>query len=131
MGPLALAQRLGQPVSTARELLRLHRETYRTFWRWSDHTVDLAELRGWIETVLGWRCQVGRGMNVRAVANFPMQATCAEVLRLVCCRATAQGLRIVAPIHDAVMLESPLDHLDADVVALQDIMRTASAQVLG
>jgi hypothetical protein len=36
MGADALAQRIGQPPIRARELLRLHRETYRVFWRWSD-----------------------------------------------------------------------------------------------
>ena len=30
----------------ARELLRLHRETYRVFWRWSDAAVDHAMLTG-------------------------------------------------------------------------------------
>ena len=32
MGADALAQRIGQPPIRARELLRLHRETYRVFW---------------------------------------------------------------------------------------------------
>ena len=36
MGDESLGQRIGQPRSEARELLRLHHETYRTFWRWSE-----------------------------------------------------------------------------------------------
>ena len=46
MGDEALAQRIGQPPIRARELLRLHRETYRVFWRWSDAAVDYAMLNG-------------------------------------------------------------------------------------
>jgi DNA polymerase I-like protein with 3'-5' exonuclease and polymerase domains len=46
MGPQSLAQSLGQPEVMARELLRLHRETYPTFWRWSEATVNHAMLRG-------------------------------------------------------------------------------------
>ena len=46
MGADALAQRIGQPPIRARELLRLHRETYRVFWRWSDAAVDHAMLTG-------------------------------------------------------------------------------------
>jgi len=34
MGADSLAQRIGQPVILARELLRLHQQTYRVFWRW-------------------------------------------------------------------------------------------------
>ena len=39
-----LAFRIGQPEIVARELLRLHRETYRKFWQWSDAAVDFAML---------------------------------------------------------------------------------------
>ena len=46
MGADALALRIGQPPIRARELLRLHRETYRVFWRWSDAAVDHAMLTG-------------------------------------------------------------------------------------
>jgi DNA polymerase I len=46
MGPESLALRIGQPPIRARELLRLHRETYRLFWQWSDAAVDYAMIRG-------------------------------------------------------------------------------------
>ncbi len=36
MGEASLAIRINQPVAQARELLRLHRKTYREFWKWSD-----------------------------------------------------------------------------------------------
>ncbi len=54
MGEASLASRIGQPPSFARELLRLHRETYRTFWRWSDGAVDYAMLHGKLWTTFGW-----------------------------------------------------------------------------
>lgn len=34
MGEVSLAQRIGRPVIEARNLLRLHRATYKTFWSW-------------------------------------------------------------------------------------------------
>jgi DNA polymerase I len=131
MGADSLAQRLGQPVSRARELLQLHRQTYRTFWAWSDHDVDVAGLRGWTQTVLGWRCHLGREMNLRAVRNFPMQAHGAEILRLACCRATASGIRLLAPVHDALLVEAPLDQLDPVAKEMQTIMTKAGEQILG
>ena len=68
MGADALAQRIGQPPIRARELLRLHRETYRVFWRWSDAAVDYAMLNGSLHTVFGWRVQVPPISNPRSLS---------------------------------------------------------------
>lgn len=51
----SLARRIAQPVFRARELLRLHRDTYRVFWNWSDAAVTRATLYGSIQTVFGWK----------------------------------------------------------------------------
>jgi DNA polymerase I len=131
MGADALAQRIGQLPIRARELLRLHRETYRVFWRWSDAAVDYAMLHGSLYTVFGWRVQVPPISNPRSLANFPMQANGAEMLRLACCLATERGIEVCAPVHDAVLICAPLEGLDADVERMQDAMREASRIVLG
>ena len=130
MGADALAQRIGQPPIRARELLRLHRETYRVFWRWSDAAVDYAMLNGRVHTVFGWRVQVPPISNPRSLSNFPMQANGAEMLRLACCLATERGVEVCAPVHDAVLICAPLERLDADVARMQDAMREASRMVL-
>jgi hypothetical protein len=131
MGPESLAQRIGQPITVARELLRLHRSTYRTFWRWSDGALDHAMLHGELHTVFGWTIYVGPRANPRSLRNFPMQANGAEMLRLACCFATEQGLRVCAPVHDAVLLEAPLNRLETSVEAAQRAMAEASSVVLG
>ena len=130
MGADALAQRIGQPPIRARELLRLHRETYRVFWRWSDAAVDYAMLNGSLHTVFGWRVQVPPISNPRSLSNFPMQANGAEMLRLACCLATEHGIEVCAPVHDAVLICAPVDRLDADVERMQEAMREASRIVL-
>jgi DNA polymerase I len=130
MGEEGLASRIGQPPIRARELLRLHRETYRVFWRWSDAAVDHAMLNGSLHTVFGWRVQVPANANPRSLRNFPMQANGAEMLRLACCLATERGIEVCAPVHDAVLICAPLERLDADVVRMQDAMREASRIVL-
>jgi DNA polymerase I len=130
MGDEALAQRIGQPPIRARELLRLHRETYRVFWRWSDAAVDYAMLNGSLHTVFGWGVQVPPISNPRSLRNFPMQANGAEMLRLACCLATERGIEVCAPVHDAVLICAPLERLDADVVRMQDAIREASRIVL-
>jgi DNA polymerase-1 len=131
MGAEALALRIGQPAIRARDLLRLHKETYRVFWTWSERAVSYAMLTGRLHTVFGWQVHVGKNPNVRSLANFPMQANGAEMLRLACCIGTEQGIEICAPVHDAVLICAPLERLSADVEQMQEAMREASRIVLG
>jgi DNA polymerase family A len=130
MGAEGLAQRIGQPPICGRELLRLHRETYRVFWAWSDRVQDHAMLRGGLHTAFGWRVRVPRDANARSLRNFPMQANGAEMLRLACCLGTERGIEVCAPVHDAVLICAPLENLDADVVRMRQAMAEASRIVL-
>jgi DNA polymerase I len=127
----SLALRIGQPPIVARDLLRAHRETYRTFWKWSDAAVDQAMLTGSLHTVFGWHVHVGEKSNPRSLRNFPMQANGSEMLRIACCLATERGVEICAPIHDAVLICAPLDQLRADIDAMRAAMVEASRAVLG
>jgi hypothetical protein len=133
----SLAARTGTDVATARDLLRLHRTTYRDFWAWSDNVVDTAVLAGEYRTVYGWPLHVPGSdhnghplVNARSVRNFPVQANAAEILRVACVRLVGAGVRVCGPVHDAVLLEAPLDELDDVIAKSQQIMRRASAVVL-
>ncbi|MBA3672728.1 MAG: DNA polymerase I [Gemmatimonadaceae bacterium] len=130
MGPDSFAQRIGSSTAEARALLDAHRRTYPTFWKWSDAAVDHAMLRGWLHTTFGWRISVGKDANHRSLRNFPVQANGAEMLRLACCLAVERGIKVCAPIHDALLVEAPLDQLDEVVVATQAAMAMASEIVL-
>jgi len=126
MGEKSLARSLDKPEVIARELLRLHRSTYPVFWRWSEAAVNHAMLKGWLQTVFGWRVQVGQRANPRSLANFPMQANGAEMLRLACCLATERGIQVCAPIHDALLIEAADDEIEVAVTATQAAMVEAS-----
>jgi hypothetical protein len=129
-GERSLALRLGIPPAHARELLRLHRQSYPDFWRWSDAVQDFAMLHGYLETAFGWRVRVGPDANPRSLRNFPMQANGAEMMRLACCLATERGIAVCCPVHDALLVEGPADCI-ADVAAeTQRVMREASELVL-
>jgi len=39
-------------------------------------------------------------------------------------------IRLLAPVHDAVLIEAPLDRIEADAWLMQEIMRRASRIVL-
>jgi DNA polymerase I len=130
MGEASLAQRISKPPIVARQLLKLHRDTYKVFWRWSDAMLVDAILSCKLQTVFGWPQYLGAHVNPRSLRNFPMQANGAEMLRLVCSMATEEGIELCAPVHDAVLIGAPLDRLDDHVKRMQSIMAEASRIVL-
>ena len=111
-------------------LLELHRQAYRQFWKWSDSAVDEALLGGRLWAVFGWQIQVRDEINPRSLRNFPMQANGAEMLRIACILLTEAGIRVCAPVHDALLIEAPLDELDEAIGTTQSLMREASRAVL-
>ena len=130
MGEESLAVRIGQPVARARYLLDLHRRTYKQFWKWSDSAVDEAVLGGRLWTGFGWQIHIQGEINDRSLRNFPMQATGAEMLRIACCLLTEEGVRVCAPVHDALLIEASLDELDSVIKKTQSLMAEASRIVL-
>ena len=131
MGEASLAARINQPVARARQLLELHKRTYRQFWKWSDSVVDEAVLGGRLWTSFGWQIQVQGVINDRSLRNFPMQANGAEMMRIASILLTEAGIKVCAPVHDAFLVEAPLDELGAAIVQTQSLMVEASRIVLG
>lgn len=130
MGEDGLALRLGITKLEARRLLNAHKRSFPQFWRWSQAVSDHALLTGSLQTVFGWTLHVPRQPNVRSLQNFPMQAHGAEMMRLAHIELTRRGIGVCAPVHDAFLIESPLDEIDAVMEETQDIMRQASAIIL-
>ena len=130
MGEASLALRINQPVARARQLLALHRRTYRRFWQWSDNAVDEAVLGGRLWAVFGWQIHTRGEINDRSLRNFPMQANGAEMLRIACMLLTEAGIRVCAPVHDAVLIEAPLAELDQVIATAKALMQEASRNVL-
>lgn len=130
MGEVSLAARINQPVARARQLLELHKRTYRQFWKWSDSVVDQAVLGGRLWASFGWQIQVQGAINDRSLRNFPMQANGAEMMRVASILLTEAGVRVCAPVHDAFLIEAPLEELDSAIAQTQLLMAKASRIVL-
>jgi DNA polymerase I-like protein with 3'-5' exonuclease and polymerase domains len=130
MGETSLASRINQPVARARQLLELHRRTYKKFWDWSDAAVDEAVLGGRLWASFGWQIFTEEGLNDRSIRNFPMQANGAEMLRIACILMTEAGIQICAPVHDALLIEAPLEELEESIMKSQLLMQEASRIVL-
>ena len=143
----SLAVRIGRPEFEARKLLQHYMDINRRCWTWLDSVTDHAILTGQQQTVFGWTHRVpipglstkksrnrdvkdNETFNPRSLRNFWMQANGAEMLRLACCLGIEQGLEVCAPIHDAILICSPLDRLEADVERMRAAMAEASRVVL-
>ncbi len=125
-----LARKLNVPPVRGRDLLQMHKTTFKQFWRWSDAVQDEAILTGRLRSVFGWAVHAGDDPNPRSLRNFPMQANGAEMMRLACCLATERGVGLCCPVHDALLIEAPAAEIDAAVEATQQAMSEASEIVL-
>ena len=130
MGARSLAGKLGETVSDAEYLLQLHRQAFQRFWDWSEATVNHALLHRRLRTLFGWTLNVPHIPNTRSLSNFPCQANGSEILRVACCLLTDSGIRLLATVHDAVLIEAPITEIDEAVAAAQQIMQEAARIVL-
>lgn len=130
-GLKSISLKLGGPPALARSLFEAHKRTYSTFWAWLERSMDTAMLRGWADTVFGWRLHVTYETKPTSLMNSPMQSNGSEMLRLACTLATEAGIRVAAPVHDALLVEADEGEIEAVVERTRQLMGKASRIVLG
>lgn len=129
MGPNSLGNRVGG-YSKAEELLQLHHRTYPRFWEWSENILNYSYQTLLLYTVFGWNLRVTVETKSETLRNFLMQANGAEMMRLACCFTLQEGVKLLMPVHDALLIEAPVDKLDEAISITQKAMRKASGIVL-
>jgi len=127
----SIAYRAGISVREARYFLALHRRTYKKFWQWAEDTIATALFSRQMTTRFGWRRGILTDPNVRSIQNWPIQSHGAEMMRAVMIAATEVGLNVCAPIHDAFLLQAPIEDIEKDTAALRAIMEAAGTAVVG
>ncbi len=130
MSAVGLAQRLDIPFVQARDMYEQHRKVFRTFWGWSDGIVNAGLSGVTLKAPLGWQLPNHAGLSDRTLRNWPAQATGAEILRLAMARAHRSGLELIAPVHDAVLMEGPEPEMPDRSAQLRKIMATAMSDLL-
>lgn len=130
MGAQSLATRINDSEVRAKELLAMHRKTFKKYWAWSEGVMNHALLEKKLWTVFGWELHVEGQANARSLCNFPMQANGSEMLRLACNYLIENGIKVCAPIHDAILIEVRTVDLAATVAKAQELMRQASEVIL-
>ena len=129
---VTLAAKLGVSQEAAQAMINQHHELFPTYWHWAEDWLAWALDHGIMWTHMDWQCVVGDvELKTRSIINWPVQSIGGDILRLACIWATKRGLKLCAPIHDAVLIEAPIERIDHDVELLRDIMGRASSIVLG
>lgn len=130
MGADTLAVHTGLSKREADRRLRRFERDFPARTEWLDSITAQAQLRGYLSTRLGWTLKTAPHHRPTAQRNFPMQGNGNEMLRLACCFATERGVQVVAPVHDAVLIESDADRINGAVVEMRTAMDQASRIVL-
>jgi DNA polymerase I len=130
MEAASLAARLGVSKIEAGEMLQHHHLLFSQYWTWSDQWLHRSLSTGQMRTVFGWTYYLDRETKERTIRNWPVQSHGAEILRIGCILAERHGIALLAPIHDAVLIEAPANRIEAVVARAQDILQRASRIVL-
>ena len=130
-----LAASMSDPAYSANDFLQQHRRVYARYWQWAQRHVDSFLITGCAETRYGWRHRLNpelKEWKIRNEAlNFPIQAAGAEMLRWACVYATEAGIKICAPVHDALLICGDADRVEEIVNATKACMDQASEEILG
>jgi DNA polymerase I len=129
MGARSLALRLNGDIALAEALIAHHKRTYPRYWKWAKRVWREAIRAGQVQTDYGWTLRVGPESNRRSVRNFPTQAAGAEILRAVCIGLTEAGVRVCAPVHDAILVEAAEDRIDRTVVLCREVMEEVARRI--
>jgi DNA polymerase I-like protein with 3'-5' exonuclease and polymerase domains len=131
MQAVTLATRMGVSEIEAHEMLLYHQGLFSQYWRWSEDWLHHALDSGSMRTVFGWECATGiTEFSERSIRNWPVQSSGADLFRLAYVWGTRHGLTLIAPVHDAVLIESTDERIEADVALMREIMRRASRVIL-
>ncbi len=130
MGDLSLAKKIGCSPIEARELIGTHKETFPDYWRWSEGATDHALTECRLFSTMGWQLNLQGEANPRSLANWPVQTNGAEIMRIAAILMIDAGIIVCCPVHDAFLIEAPVDRIDKDVAKARLLMQQAGEIVL-
>ncbi|MGJ8723930.1 MAG: DNA polymerase [Roseibacillus sp.] len=131
IGEVSLAGNLGIPLPAAKRLVREHQSAYPKYWQWRQTVVDEVNCGGTISTQFGWQRKAKQKDSANSVANFPVQAAGAEILRIAIIALEESGHSVVAPVHDAVLVEMEYEGWTEELAEVRRLMSKAAKAVTG
>jgi DNA polymerase-1 len=140
-GPFALSRQLNITQDEARAFITQYFERFAGVRAYLDLQVKLARNQGYVETLFGRRRYIpeikDRNFNLRAfaertAANTPLQGSAADLIKMAMVRihaALAQEKlagRLLLQVHDELVLEAPVDEVDATAALVRRHMEGAA-----
>ena len=137
MGAHLLARKTGLSIYEAQDLIDQHKHSYPEYWRMCWRAERCAREERRLETVFRWtlHCSTSHrnGQSPTkpgTIRNFAAQANASEMLRLATVYAVEEGLPVCATLHDAILLEVPIDQVPDVTRRVEAAMGDASMAVL-
>jgi len=129
-GAALMAHKLGLTKSQGQRLVDLHHNRYAGYWAWSDRKLQRAFDEGELVARDGWRCGVSSRTTIYTARNWLIQTNAQAIFRYAGLMMRRLGIRIVAIVHDAVMIEAPADRIDREVARAKICLQRASRRFL-
>jgi DNA polymerase-1 len=129
MGASKLAKYIKRHRWQAAQFLLLHKDVFWKFWRWSDGFVNSAQLNGDAISGANWDL-IGHSEREPTLRNFPIQTAGGEILRQTCCLVVEAGIKLCAPIHDAILVECQTADVEETISRVRQLMIEAARLVL-
>ena len=125
-----LANISGVPESEAKKILRDLKKMFSTYWKYVDKRIDLCGEGQSMYFSDGFRI-TNRGGKVTSLGNWPFQGIGALILRRLLVKLWQHRIRMVAPVHDAVVFMAPEATWMQVAATVAQLMREASKECLG
>jgi DNA polymerase I-like protein with 3'-5' exonuclease and polymerase domains len=125
-----MVYKLGITKSQGQRLVDLHHDRFAGYWLWSDRKIQRAFDDGELIALDGWRCGVTSLTTEFTARNWLVQANAQATFRYAGLMMRALGIRLVAIIHDAVLIEAPIDRIDLEVMRATVCLERASRRFL-
>lgn len=112
-------------VNEARGLIKNFFTQYPNYKNYREETLNFYSANKFLKSIDGW-VLFGDNPSVTSIQNFPVQAAGSAILRKALELCLENKLEVVAPLHDAIYIESGLDTYLSDMKILNDCMKKAA-----
>jgi len=139
-GPGAVAESLKCSISHAKFLMNKYRNIFEVYFKWIEGFIENSLNKTYFSTCYGWQRHIkslfttkeGKKKHIhKSLLNWPIQAHGGEILRQALIDLTDENFKVVALVHDAVMLEIPIPEFKQRLEEAKQIMVDASIKVVG
>ena len=125
-----LAKNTGCTIQEAKAVHKNMERVYPRYFAWRERSAIGAECARRMITPLGWSVPITKNTKPNFLLNFPIQGAGADILRAATTMMYDEGIRILAMVHDAVLVEDDNQNIEQSAKMVQDCWRKASKSIL-